>query len=99
MAGLPSRAGQLLLVEDLLGLGASRILPSRRGGGRSPARRSSSSLLAGARGGPCRSGGRPSQARPELVGHDLNGLPGAAILSGPAPLLEPAHDHDPAAFG
>jgi hypothetical protein len=42
---------------------------------------------------------RPTQAWPQLLGHDLDQLPAAAILSGPAPLLEPAHDHDPAALG
>jgi hypothetical protein len=36
---------------------------------------------------------RPPQARPQLVGHDLDGRAGAAVLSGPAALLEPAHDH------
>ena len=33
---------------------------------------------------------------PSSVGHDLDGGSGRAILGGPAPLLEPAHDHDPA---
>ena len=42
---------------------------------------------------------RPTQARPELLGHDLDHRPGAAVLSRPAPLLESAHDHDPAALG
>ena len=41
----------------------------------------------------------PSQAWPQLVDHDLDGGPGAAVLSGPCPLLEPAQDHDPAALG
>src|SRR4029450_9253787 len=31
---------------------------------------------------------RPPQARSQLLGHDLHGRSGAAILSGPAPLLE-----------
>jgi hypothetical protein len=39
---------------------------------------------------------RPPQARSELLGHDLDDLPGAAVLVGPGPLLEAAHDHDPA---
>src|SRR5947207_1511945 len=49
---------------------------------------------------PRRPGGRcrcPPEARPQLLGHDLDHRPDAAILSRPAPLLEPAHDHDPAA--
>jgi hypothetical protein len=33
---------------------------------------------------------RPPQARPQLLGHDLDHLPGAAVLGGPGPLLEPA---------
>ena len=41
----------------------------------------------------------PPQAWPQLVGHYLHDRSGAAVLSGPAPLLEPAHDHDPAALG
>jgi hypothetical protein len=41
---------------------------------------------------------RPPQARPQLLGHALHGRAGAAILSGPAPLLKPTHDHDPAAL-
>jgi hypothetical protein len=41
----------------------------------------------------------PPQAWPELVGHNLDDLAGAVILSGPGPLLEPTHDHDPAPFG
>jgi hypothetical protein len=35
---------------------------------------------------------RPPQAWPQLLGHDLDDRSGAAVLSGPAPLLEPAHD-------
>ena len=41
----------------------------------------------------------PPQAWPELVGHNLDDLAGVVILSGPGPLLEPTHDHDPAPFG
>jgi hypothetical protein len=37
-------------------------------------------------------------AWPQLLGHDLDHGPGALILGGPAPLLKPAHDHDPAAL-
>jgi hypothetical protein len=33
----------------------------------------------------------------QLLGHDLDDRAGAAVLSGPGPLLEPTHDHDPAA--
>jgi hypothetical protein len=32
-------------------------------------------------------------------GHDLHDRPGAAVLCGPAPLVEPAHDHNPTALG
>ena len=39
-----------------------------------------------------------SEARPQLLGHDLDDGSGAAILDGPGPLLESAHDHDPAAL-
>jgi hypothetical protein len=39
------------------------------------------------------------KAWPQLVGHDLDGRAGAAVLGSPAPLLEAAQDHDPAAFG
>src|SRR5215203_4422763 len=45
-------------------------------------------------GAACRPGGRrrrPPEARPKLLSHDLDHRPGAAVLSGPAPLLEPAH--------
>jgi hypothetical protein len=38
-------------------------------------------------GGPDRRGGRPAQARPQLLGHDLDHLAGATVLSGPGPLL------------
>ena len=31
-----------------------------------------------------------------LMSCDLDDLPSAAVLVGPGPLLEPAHDHDPA---
>src|SRR5215212_5216212 len=40
----------------------------------------------------------PTQTRPKLLSHDLDHRPGAAVLSGPAPLLQPAHDHHPAAL-
>ena len=55
----------------------------------------SSGLLAAR--GPSRGGRRPTQAWPQLLGHDLHDGAGAAVLSGPGPLLEAAHDHDPAA--
>jgi hypothetical protein len=35
---------------------------------------------------------------PQLLGHDLDGGAGAAVLGGPAPLLEPTHDHHPVAL-
>jgi hypothetical protein len=38
-----------------------------------------------------------TQARPQLVGHDLDGGSGAAVLGGPGAMLEPVHDHHPAA--
>src|SRR5215218_1488487 len=98
MAGVLAEPDQLLLAAKILGFGASRI-PPRRCGERSPARRSSNSLFAGARNGPRRSGGRPPQARPQLLGHDLDHRPGAAVLSGPGPRLEPTADHHPAAPG
>jgi hypothetical protein len=44
-------------------------------------------------GGPDRRGGRPAQARPQLLGHDLDHLAGATVLSGPSPLLEPTDHH------
>src|SRR5215218_182339 len=31
----------------------------------------------------------PNEARPQFLGDDLDGGPGAALLSGPAPLLQP----------
>ena len=34
----------------------------------------------------------------QLLGHHLDGGPGAAILRRPTPLLKAAHDHDPAAL-
>src|SRR4029453_15747294 len=40
---------------------------------------------------------RPPQTRPQLLGHDLDGGSGAAVLSGPGPLLKPAQK-DPAAL-
>jgi hypothetical protein len=43
-------------------------------------------------------GRRPTKARPQLLGHDLDSRSGAAVLGGPAPLLEPAHDHHAAAL-
>jgi hypothetical protein len=54
-------------------------------------------LLAGAPSGLDWRGGRPPQAWTQLLGDDLDDLAGAAVLSGPGPLLEPAHDHHPAA--
>src|SRR5512133_1625925 len=42
---------------------------------------------------------RPTKARPQLIGHDLDHRAGAPVLRRPAPLLESAHDHDPAALG
>ena len=44
-------------------------------------------------------GGCPPQARPQLLGYDLDDLAGAAVFSGPAPLLESANDHHSAALG
>jgi hypothetical protein len=38
---------------------------------------------------------RPPEARSHLLGHDLDGLAGAAVLGGPGALLASAHDHDP----
>ena len=49
-------------------------------------------------GRPAWRGGRPPQAWPQLLGHDLHHRAGAAILGRPCPLLEPAQDHDPAAL-
>jgi len=34
----------------------------------------------------------PNEGSPQLLGHDLDHRAGAAVLSGPATLLEPAHD-------
>jgi hypothetical protein len=42
---------------------------------------------------------RPAQARAQLFGHDLDDGAGTAVLVCPGPLLEAAHDHDPAALG
>src|SRR4029453_3206132 len=39
-----------------------------------------------------------SEARPQLLSHDLHHRAGVAILGSPAPLLEPTHDHHPAAL-
>src|SRR4029453_7800718 len=66
--------------------------------GPAPSHRSSRLPLGAA----CRPGGRrrrPSEARPKLLGHDLDSRLGGAVPSSPAPLLELAHDHDPAALG
>jgi hypothetical protein len=41
----------------------------------------------------------PPQAWSQLVGHDLDGRAGAAVLGRPGPLLEPTHDHHSAALG
>src|ERR687898_2322279 len=62
-----------------------------------PSHRWSSWLLAAR--GPGRGCRRPPQAGAQLVGDDLDGGAGAAVLGGPAPMLESAHDHDPAALG
>src|SRR5262245_56927692 len=48
-------------------------------------------------GDPGRRGRRPTEARSQFLGHDLDGRAGAALLAGPAPLLPAAHD--PAALG
>jgi hypothetical protein len=48
--------------------------------------------------GPGRGRRRPPQAWTQLLGQHLHDGPAAAVLGGPAPLLEPAHDHDPAAL-
>jgi hypothetical protein len=47
----------------------------------------------------CRPCVRTPQAQPLLLGHHLHDRPGVAVLGGPGPLLESAHDHDPAALG
>jgi hypothetical protein len=65
--------------------------------GPAPSHRSSRLPLGAA----CRPGGRrrrPSQAWPKLLGHDLDSRLCGAVPSSPAPLLELAHDHDPAAL-
>jgi hypothetical protein len=41
---------------------------------------------------------RPLEARPQLLGRDLDHGAGAAVLGGPCPLLESAHDHHPGAL-
>jgi hypothetical protein len=64
-----------------------------------PSHRWSSWLLDLAPRRPGRRRRRPPEARPQLLGHDLDGRSGAAILSGPAPGLESTQDHDPAALG
>ena len=51
-------------------------------------------MAGGTPGRPSRGGGRPPQAEAQLLGHDLHHRSGAAVLSRPGPLLEPAHDHD-----
>src|SRR5215211_773120 len=56
-----------------------------------------SSWLLAAR-GPGRARRRPPKTWPQLLGHDLHDGSGAAVLSRPGPLLEPTHDHDPAAL-
>src|SRR5215211_46875 len=95
LACLCRRPGQLHL----------SLVRTRRSGTRAcwprPARRIawSSWLLVLA---PRRPGGRrrrPAQAWSQLVGHDLDDLPGAAVLGRPCPLLESTRDHDPAALG
>src|SRR4029453_16286109 len=63
-----------------------------------PSHRWSSWLPVLTPGGSGRRRRRPTKARPQLVGYDLDGGAGAAVLSGPGPLLEPTHDHDPAAL-
>src|SRR5205814_1685166 len=40
----------------------------------------------------------PPQAWPQLLGQNLHDGSSAAVLGGPAPLLELAQDHDPAAL-
>jgi hypothetical protein len=47
--------------------------------------------------GPGRRCRRPAKARPQLLGQHLDHRVGAAVVGRPGPLLEPAHDHDPAA--
>jgi hypothetical protein len=49
-------------------------------------------LGGGVLGRPARRGGRPTKARPQLLGHHLHDRSGAADLRGPAPLLESTHD-------
>jgi hypothetical protein len=64
--------------------------------GRSASRSShrwSSCLLATR--GPGRGRCRPTKARPQLLGQHLDHGSGSAVLSGPCPLLEPAHDDHP----
>jgi hypothetical protein len=73
----------------------------RLGGGGSRGRTRSSWLLDLAPRRPGRRRRCPPEARPQLLGHHLHlhGRAGAAILGGPCPLLQSAHDHDPAALG
>ena len=46
---------------------------------------------------PCSVSPWPNDSSAQLLGQHLLGGSGAAILVGPAPLLEPTHDHDTAA--
>jgi hypothetical protein len=79
------------------GRSAGRTAGSRPGGARSTPHRWLTWLLALAPRRPSRRRRRPPQARPQLLGHDLDDRACAAVLGGPTPLPEPAHDHDPAA--
>jgi len=74
------------------GIGPARLLIGRC------RQRRPESLLAAALGDPGRGRGHLPQARPQLLGHDLDHGSGAAVLSSPAPLLEPTHDYHPAAL-
>ena len=62
-----------------------------------PPLRTSSWLLAVIPRRPGRRCRRPTKARPQRLGHDLDHRPGAAVLGRPAPLRKSAHDFDPAA--
>src|SRR5829696_8618651 len=76
--------------------GAGRWHAAPSPASRSPLRWSSWLLAPRRPGRPGRRRRRPTEARPQLLGHDLDGGAGAAVLSGPGALLEPAHDYSAA---
>src|SRR5215213_6635485 len=94
MAGAPMRCARAVAVAGTQGLHQHRHDGAERWhAAPSPASRSPAALVELASGPGSSSSWSwspsPNEARPQLLGDDLDGGPGVALLSGLAPLLQP----------